>query len=240
MGTKIPVAPTRQIAIELGLSRYKANKPCKYGHMDDRQTMSGNCCKCDRTIYAQKKRSSAKKWTQKNMGRMLEKHYAIREKSRVKASNFRKPWTKDLIAVVIRKESDGTYAMSSDQLAEIMGRSRQAIEHIRNRNKPEEYVAPARSGKGNDIKINIKLDAIAKAMSIVDAIMDAKAALLNAGAVEPFTIMITSSQLEQIKASVGALRMIELRDSRRQILVAGMIVEVDDSATTVTARGTLT
>lgn len=66
-------------------------------------------------------------------------------------------------------------------------------------------------------------------MNIINSIMEAKAAMLKNGVREPFTIRITSKTLQQLKAEAEALRMIEFRDSGRQMLIGGMIIEVDDS-----------
>ena len=37
---------SREQAIELGLKRYFAGKPCKWGHMGERDTFSGRCALC--------------------------------------------------------------------------------------------------------------------------------------------------------------------------------------------------
>ena len=39
--------PTSQSeAAKLGKPKYRTGKPCKYGHISDRYTMTANCCKC--------------------------------------------------------------------------------------------------------------------------------------------------------------------------------------------------
>ena len=42
---------TRKEATSLGLKRYYTNKPCKYGHIDERRVHDGACCECQRICY---------------------------------------------------------------------------------------------------------------------------------------------------------------------------------------------
>ena len=39
--------PTSQVeATRLGVKKYQTGKPCKYGHVSERWTLTGNCCAC--------------------------------------------------------------------------------------------------------------------------------------------------------------------------------------------------
>jgi hypothetical protein len=33
-------------ALKLGEKKYKTGKPCKYGHVSERWTLTANCCQC--------------------------------------------------------------------------------------------------------------------------------------------------------------------------------------------------
>jgi len=51
---EITIAPTREEAIRLGLSRYASETPCVNGHVAPRYTLTRNCSKCaqDRVLAA--------------------------------------------------------------------------------------------------------------------------------------------------------------------------------------------
>jgi len=62
---------TRKQAKELGLRRYYTGKPCKYGHIAQRQCASGRCTKCDSELqktpeYRKKRREFENSESQKS------------------------------------------------------------------------------------------------------------------------------------------------------------------------------
>ena len=68
-------------------------------------------------------------------------------------------------------------------------------------------------------------------VSITDSIIEAKRLMLQNGAREPLTAKITSSNLQKLKAEAQAKNLVEFRNKKGgiQMLVAGVIIEVDDS-----------
>lgn len=57
-----PQARTRQEARDLGLDRYTTGKPCKHGHLSDRNTGDGRCYECARV--ADRKRTPIRSKTE--------------------------------------------------------------------------------------------------------------------------------------------------------------------------------
>lgn len=74
-------------ARERGLTTYYTGKPCKHGHVDERLTVNGTCCTCNRLNVA--------KWQAKNPDKVRKAHERWAERNPGVANERRKQWYKE-------------------------------------------------------------------------------------------------------------------------------------------------
>lgn len=91
-----PSCTTRKEAIALGLKRFYTGRPCKHGHISERDVSSGTCIRCrdDRSkawYWSDRERSHANRnrWRAQNRERDLaaKRAYASRNQEKLKAKN---------------------------------------------------------------------------------------------------------------------------------------------------------
>lgn len=73
---------TRSQAKSQQLSRYFTNKPCKHGHLSERNTASGRCLECDRergTAFRTERPEVMKEWRKQNPTYASEKYHENKE-----------------------------------------------------------------------------------------------------------------------------------------------------------------
>lgn len=84
MAQQLPL--TQKAAREVGSKRYFTGKPCKYGHIADRNTKNGTCYECSAirgkawfNANADKVKAQAKEWSRNNQDRKKATDKAYRE-----------------------------------------------------------------------------------------------------------------------------------------------------------------
>jgi hypothetical protein len=78
---------TRKEAKAQGKSKYFTGKPCKHGHVAERNTLSGQCVPC--------LKKQSKDWADRNPERVKEKHNKHRAKNKDKYNAWRKEYLRN-------------------------------------------------------------------------------------------------------------------------------------------------
>lgn len=135
--TQVP--STRKEALELGLPRYNPQIECVHGHISDRSAKSGNCLECRKTTHKEKIKDLCKKYIKglpdsKRMER-VDKHVARAKRKnndlKVRAKNAGLQFSQRELRVIKQKKADGSYTLTAERLAQILGRSLKSIECAR-------------------------------------------------------------------------------------------------------------
>lgn len=88
---------SRKDALALGLKSYFTGKPCKHGHVSERQSTNGNCLEClkikkeqNPEYYREIKRKSAEAHKEANKARLQDYYNNNKEKVKKRASDWKK------------------------------------------------------------------------------------------------------------------------------------------------------
>lgn len=86
---------SRKEAKSLGLKRYFTGKPCKHGHIVERNTSNGECFSCGKSYRNSNKEEIAKKkkaYTEKNKEEINRKRKLYREENKEEIARKKKAW----------------------------------------------------------------------------------------------------------------------------------------------------
>jgi hypothetical protein len=130
----------RKDAMSLGLSRYFTGKPCKNGHIAERETKTGRCFGCI-AVWNKESSEYIKEYRLDYIKRdgvkekINNKNYKLRKESQLKAVNSRQRLTLLDIEKITCKDDYGIYKYKISELCKMLGRSISSISNARYRFK---------------------------------------------------------------------------------------------------------